>query len=325
MKDDMNTIGIVIVTYNSEGVIGACLDAVLKHPRVHVVVVDNHSSDGTVKEVRRRPAARLIMNPDNRGFAGANNQGFAALSDPVILMLNPDAVVLDGLEAMATAIQMQGIAAVGGKLVDVAGVVQKGFCVRRFPKVITLVFELLGINRMLPGNPVNRRYRCLDIDLDQDQDVEQPAGAFFLVRRSVWQQVGGLDEGFYPLWFEDVDFAKQILHAGYRIRYVAEGIARHEGGHSALALQWEWRQLYWYANLLRFCSRWFGRLGVVVVSGAVLAGSLLRTVVGLLMLRSLKPIGVYGKVVGLVCRCLTAGRTGKLSVSPVKPTGTTAV
>jgi N-acetylglucosaminyl-diphospho-decaprenol L-rhamnosyltransferase len=320
----MNTIGIVIVTYNSESVIGECLDAVLKHPRVHVVVVDNSSSDGTIAEVRKRTEARLIANAGNRGFAAANNQGFAALSDPLILMLNPDATLLDGLEAMATAIQVQGVGAVGGKLVDVRGAVQKGFCVRRFPQALTLVFELLGINRMLPGNPMNRRYRCLDLDLDQEQDVEQPAGAFFLVKRSVWEQVGGLDEGFYPLWFEDVDFTKQILHAGYRIRYVPEGIARHEGGHSALALQWEWRQLYWYANLLRFCSRWFGRPGLVAVSGAVLVGSLLRSVAGMLMLRSLKPIGVYGKVVALVCRCVAAAKTGRLSVSPVKPTGTTA-
>ena len=67
---------------------------------------------------------------------------------------------------------------------------------------------------MWPGNPVNRRWRCHDLDLSVAQDVEQPAGACLLVRGSVWQELGGLDERFHPLWFEDVDFCQRLKQRG---------------------------------------------------------------------------------------------------------------
>jgi GT2 family glycosyltransferase len=87
----MSDIGIIIVTYNSAGEIGACLDAALASG-AETVVVDNASQDGTIAEVARR-GVRLIANSENRGFAGAVNQGFAALNSPYVLLLNPDAVI----------------------------------------------------------------------------------------------------------------------------------------------------------------------------------------------------------------------------------------
>lgn len=320
----MTEIGIVIVTYNSARVIGACLDRCLAQDNVQVVVVDNASSDDTVAEVRKRPAVRLIANDTNLGFAAANNQGVASLSTPVVLLLNPDAWIEGGLAAMAAALDAPRVGAATGRLSGADGDFQQGFCVRRLPEPRVLVYELLGINRLFPNNRVNRRYRYLDFDPTLEQDVEQPAGAFLMVRRPVWEQLRGLDERFQPIWFEDVDFAARLKEAGFRIRYVPEGKATHEGGHSALALGWECRQVYWYANLLRYCSRWYSRLELVPVSGAVLVGSLVRTVAGICTLRNLKPVRVYVRVVGLVCRVLYRGRTGSLTVSPAKPTGLAA-
>ena len=72
---------------------------------------------------------------------------------------------------------------------------------------LTLAFEVLGLNRLFPYNPLNRRYRCRDLDLSQPQEAEQPPGAFLMVRREVWQRLGGFDTQLPPLWFEDVDFA----------------------------------------------------------------------------------------------------------------------
>src|SRR5579864_8956538 len=97
----MSDIGIVIVTYNSGAEIGACLDAALTS-NAEILVVDNGSHDGTVAEIARR-GVRLIANPNNRGFAAAVNQGFAALRCPYILVLNPDAVLLRGLDKMREA------------------------------------------------------------------------------------------------------------------------------------------------------------------------------------------------------------------------------
>ena len=97
----MPGIGIIIVTYNSAAVIGSCLEAALASG-AEVVVVDNASADGTVAEVARR-GARVIANPSNRGFAAAVNQGFAVLNCPYILLLNPDAILNTGLEALRAA------------------------------------------------------------------------------------------------------------------------------------------------------------------------------------------------------------------------------
>src|SRR4051794_37853037 len=121
----MRDIGVVIVTYNSGAVIGACLDAVLP-TGAEIVVVDNASTDNTRAEVERREV-RLIPNSMNRGFAGAINQGFAVLRQTHVLMLNPDAVLLSGLDRLREACDLPGSAGAGGKLVDVRGSAQVGF------------------------------------------------------------------------------------------------------------------------------------------------------------------------------------------------------
>src|ERR1700732_61514 len=108
----MSDIGIIIVTYNSESVIGACLDAALQSG-AQIVVVDNGSSDRTAREIARRPV-RLIANSANLGFAGAVNQGFAMLDCPYIVLLNPDAVLVSSLEPLREACNLPGSAGAGG-------------------------------------------------------------------------------------------------------------------------------------------------------------------------------------------------------------------
>ena len=112
----MSDIGIVIVTYNSQSEIGPCLDAALA-TGADVVVVDNGSRDGTLAEVASR-GVPLVANPNNRGFAAAVNQGFTALHSPYVLLLNPDAVILRGLDAMRQACDLEGAAGAGGCLID---------------------------------------------------------------------------------------------------------------------------------------------------------------------------------------------------------------
>ena len=109
----MTDTGIVIVTYNSGGAIGACLDAALRTGAA-VVVVDNASVDETVAEVKKRPV-RLIPNPTNRGFAAAANQGFIALeARDYVLLLNPDAVLTGTIEPLRNACAQSGEPALSG-------------------------------------------------------------------------------------------------------------------------------------------------------------------------------------------------------------------
>ncbi|MBI3472472.1 MAG: glycosyltransferase family 2 protein [Candidatus Solibacter usitatus] len=272
---------IVIVTFNSEGHIGACLDACLAHcaPDETVLVVDNASQDATLEEVRRRGVA-LIANPENRGFAGAVNQGVRASSSDLILLLNPDAVLETGLDPLRRACAQSGVAGAGGKLVDGNRAVQAGFTVRRLPTATALLFEVLGINRLWPGNPVNWHYRCCDLDLEKPGRVEQPAGALLMFRREVWQEIGGFDETFFPLWFEDVDFCRRASDRGYSWSYIPSVVARHAGGHSLVKISLEQRQLYWYGSLLRYSSKHFRPWSHWVVCFGILVGSVARMVAG---------------------------------------------
>lgn len=310
----MSEIGIVIVTYNSQAEIGGSLDAALR-TGAEVVVVDNASSDGTIAEIARR-GVRLIANPANRGFAAAVNQGFAVLRCPYVLLLNPDAAIERGLDRLREACDLPGAAAAGGRLLDANGHPQIGFMVRRLPTPGALIAESLLLNRIWPGSPVNRRYRALDLDYSVRQTVEQPAGALLMVRRAVWDELGGLDEGFHPLWFEDVDFCKRILDRGYLLYYVPEAVAKHTGGHSIPNLTLEMRRFYWYRSLLRYSARHFRPWAFRAVCLAVVAGSVVRVIAESFANWSLQPLAAYGKVVRLAGRCLIDGRGGPVLSGP---------
>lgn len=299
----MRGVGIVIVTYQSGDEIGACLDAATR-TGAEIVVVDNASSDHTCEEVRRR-GVRLIANQTNRGFAAAANQGVAALATPLILLLNPDAVIEKGLERLAEACELPGVAGAGGALVGAGGSLQTGFMVRRFPTAAALAFEALLLNRIWPRNPANWHYRCLGLDYSAAQYVEQPAGAFLMFRRDIWNALGGMDESYYPLWFEDVDFCRRAVDRGYRLRFVPEAVAKHTGGHSIPRIAVENRPLYWYGSLLRYVARHMGLGARGVVCLSVVMGSAVRMAGAVALSRSLKPIAVYGKVMALAARHLT--------------------
>jgi hypothetical protein len=304
MSRQKSPVSIVIVTYQSREVIGACLERALDAAE-EVIVVDNHSQDGTIEEVKRFAGVRLLANPDNRGFAGAVNQGVAASSQPFILLLNPDAVLRSGVDGLVAAASRPGAAAAGGQLCDGNGEFQLGFAVRRLPSAWSLAFECLGLNRVLPWNPVNRRFRQLDFDPTRPQQVEQPPGAFFLFRRDVFAALGGFDERFHPLWFEDVDFCKRLKMKGLAIWYEPAAKALHAGGHSVRKLSWDRRAEYWYASLLEYSAKHFTRPEVIFVAAAVAGGAVIRSAMGIVAVRNLKPVAIYGKVIRLACRYLS--------------------
>ena len=274
-------------------------------PSLTPVVVDNASSDDTIERVRTRTGLRLIANRDNRGFAGAVNQGAGEAGQAeYLLLLNPDACLVTPLDNLIEATQRHGLAA--GKLLGEDGRAQTGFTLRRLPTPATLVFELLGLNRMWPGNPVNRRYRYLDRDLDQPGPVEQPAGAFLLARRDVWERLGGLDERFHPVWFEDVDFCRRAADAGYRIEYVPSVTALHAGGHSVGQVPRPYRAMYWCDSLLKYAVKHFRPLAFRGVCAAVIVSAVPRMILGMMQERSLAPVAMYFKILKLASRRLVS-------------------
>lgn len=306
-------LGAVLVAYNSADHIENCLDSCLHFAsslQAGIVVIDNASTDETVSKSRARTGVLTVENRENRGFAAAVNQGLELLAGAdAVLVLNPDIILLDDPVRLADELRDPEVAAAGGRLLDADGRAQSGFQVRRFPTAATLVFENLGLNRIWPGNPLNRRYRCLDLDPARSGDVEQPAGACLLVRRAAWAAVGGLDERFFPVWFEDVDFLKRLRDAGWRARYVAGFTARHTGAHSVGSIEWGQRQLYWCGSLLKYAAIHCSTFGLWTVGGSILMGWVPRAATGMFRRRSLQCLTEYEKLFRLVSAYLRAGRS----------------
>jgi GT2 family glycosyltransferase len=311
-------LGVLIVTCNSARHIAACLEACRAQapPASEILVVDNASRDDTLRAVSQFSGVYCIPNRDNRGFAGAVNQGIAALDCDLVLLLNPDVRLQSPLAPMLEAFGDPALGACGGRLTGTAGEPQRGFVLRRFPTPVALCFECLGLNRLWPSNPVNRSYRCLDVDLDQPSEAEQPAGALLMLRREAWSALGGFDEGYWPLWFEDVDFLLRLRRAGYRTLYVPQVEGVHQGGHSLDALEWTSRQLYWYGSLLRYAELNFAAGGRWGVAAAVCCGAGLRAVIQSVRRISPRPLAVCGRLVPLVVRSLMRGRMRRTTTRP---------
>lgn len=311
----------LVITHNSEQCLGACLRACLRYREefpAGIFVIDNASTDSTCTVAQAAGAVQLIRNSANCGFAGAVNQGFRALAGAdAVLVLNPDVEILSPPSLLARVLEEDPrIGAAGGLLVSPDGAPQLGFAIRRLPGAAALAFEALGLHRLWPSNPVNRRYRALDLPLEVRAENVQPAGACLLVRREAWAQIGGFDEEFHPVWFEDVDFVRRLLDAGWRTLYWPEFRALHSGGHSVLRLEWGQRQLYWYRSLLRYVSRHLQTPGRVSVCLSVIAGVLPRVVTGIFATRSAGPLRVYGRLVRLAALAAVGSAAAARSPRP---------
>lgn len=292
-------LGVVIVSHQSAACLRSCLDACLHYayPSEGIVVVDNASKDESVHVASGVPGVTVLPNPGNPGFAAGVNQGFRRLpSAELVLVLNPDAILRSDITPLVRCFDDPLTAIAAGALCDQGGQPQSGFTLRRFPSVAALTLENLAINRVWPENSVNRRWRCLDLDLSRSQYVEQPAGAFLLIRKEAWRAVGGFDERFRPVWFEDVDFCLRVMESGFRICYEPLAIAVHEGGHSVRSVEWGERQLYWNENLLRYSRLHFGAPGQVVIALSVAAGGAIRGIWEALRRGSPGPLHVAGLI-----------------------------
>lgn len=198
-------IAAVVVTYRSLETVEPCLRRLLDADGVGAVrVVDNGSDDGTLALVQRlaarEPRLKFIANPDNPGFAVACNQGARACDAPWIAFVNPDCLVEhDTLVRLRDACRALGPALVGCELLDDDGRPDPA-ARRRDP----------DFARMLAGGGS-------DLSVASDgapvQCVDAISGALMLLPRTLFDAVGGLDEG-YRLHAEDLDFCRRVRLAG---------------------------------------------------------------------------------------------------------------
>ncbi|GGI05300.1 glycosyltransferase family 2 protein [Egicoccus halophilus] len=212
-------VSVIVLTFHSRRTIDACLDALA--PQVaevggELVVADNGSTDGTVEHVRGRGDARVLAFGENLGFAGGCNRAVAATASPVVVLVNPDAVLAPGgLARLVAAVRSRPrIGLLGARAVHADGRYDER-CVLGLPNLSGAVAfaTLLDV-------PLRRRVPTLvghgPVELAAGAGVRRvPAvsGAVLAVRREAWEQLGGFDEAFF-LYGEDVDLAARAARHG---------------------------------------------------------------------------------------------------------------
>lgn len=228
----MPRLSIIIVTFNSQGDIDACLRSLMDgiHIDREIVVVDNASTDGTAAHIRERwPGVRLVGLGANLGFARANNIGIQQTFGELVLLLNPDTVVRPGaIDGLVAALERDPqTAVVGPRIVDDAGHAELSFGPMVSPaadlrqKILTR-----GATGGLPivRSVVERMTR-------RTRYVDWVTGACLLARRADLEAVGLLDERFF-LYMEDVDLCVALRAGGRRVLFVADVEITHRRGAS---------------------------------------------------------------------------------------------
>lgn len=273
-------LSIVIVTWNSERWIERCLrslPAACQGLSYEVVIYDNASSDGTLALL---PAggARVMRSNENLGFAAGTNQAVAQSKGRYAFLLNPDCDLDPGALTLLSRFLDENpqVAAAVPLLVGESGGSQRAFQLRRLPTLRALAAEALLVDKMLPRNPATAHYRYQDLDLSQPRRVEQPAAAAMLIRREVFDAIGGFDEQFSPAWFEDVDFCRRLAEAKKDVFVVPAARARHVGGASLENMPYTRFIDLWYRNMWRYAHKWFPAGKAEALRWAIIAGMVLR-------------------------------------------------
>ena len=276
-------LSILIVTWNSERWIERCLRSIppaCEGLTYEVLVHDNASRDVTVELISD---ARIIRGQSNIGFAAGINVALGQAAGRYVFLLNPDCqlgeraltLLLEFLDAHPEA------AAAAPLLMADNGDSQRDFQLRRLPTLSTLATEVLMLDKLFPGNSTTARHRYRDLDLGQPRQIEQPAGAALLLRRSVVDDVGPLDEQFAPAWFEDVDYCRRLAARSHAVWVVPAAHVRHFGGasleHMALA---DFARI-WYRNMWLYARKWLGARKAEALRWMIIAGMALRIVAGL--------------------------------------------
>jgi N-acetylglucosaminyl-diphospho-decaprenol L-rhamnosyltransferase len=278
---------IVIVDYNSGNLVHDCLLSMASHlPRSavldRVVVVDNASH--TVSDYQEESAdlpLHIIRNPRNRGFAAACNQGAADSVADYLLFLNPDTrLIANSLDAPIRFMEIPNnlsVGIVGIQLLDDEGRLTK--TCSYYPRLSHFVNKALGLDRLVPGRFVTGFMS--DWDHTTNRRVDVVMGAFYLVRRSLFESLGGFDERFF-VYFEEGEFALRARLEGYETYYLAEAQAYHCGCGSSekvkaqrLLFSWQSRIRYGYkhygwiaATLLLFVTLFLEPVSRLVVNVA---------------------------------------------------------
>lgn len=232
----MTKLSVVIVNYNVKHFIEQCLFSVLKASEniaCEVFVVDNNSVDGSVTLIQEKfPQVNLIVNKTNTGFSVANNQALKIAKGEYVLLLNPDTVVQEDTFSKILAFMdvHPEAGGLGVKMLDGQG----NFAPeskRGLPTPEVAFYKMFGFARFFPKSKRFGKYHLSYLSENELSEIDVMSGAFMLIRKTVLDKIGFLDETFF-MYGEDIDLSYRIKKAGYKNYYFPDTQIIHYKGES---------------------------------------------------------------------------------------------
>lgn len=255
-------LSIVIVNFNVAYYLEQCLKSVekaIEGIESEVFVVDNDSVDGSCQMVQTLfPWVQLIENETNLGFSKANNQAIKIAKGQYILLLNPDTVVEKDcfIKIVDFMNKHPNVGGLGVKMIDGNGIFLPE-SKRGFPSPKVAFFKMLGLSKLFPKSKLFNWYHLGHLNTDDINEVEVLSGAFMLVRKSVIDNVGMLDETYF-MYGEDIDLSYRIIEAGYKNIYFPKTTIIHYKGKSTQKGSLNYVVLF-YSAMKIFAKKFFSK------------------------------------------------------------------
>lgn len=265
---DYMDVSVIIVSWKVRDLLRNCLQSIYKETKnlnFEVFVVDNNSGDGTSEMVLNEfSQVRLITNQKNLGFAKANNSAIKKSLGSTILLLNPDVKITDNAikKSFDFLKSRNDIGIVGCKILNNDGSIQKS--VRKFPDLVSHVIILLKLHNFINNFRSIKKYYMLDFPGNKTRQVDQVMGAFYMIRRELIDQIGLLDGHFF-VWYEEVDYCKRAIQAGWKTFFYAETFIKHSKGQSFSRLKPMSKQFILNRSMLYYFYKHHSKFDYLVI------------------------------------------------------------
>jgi len=244
-------LSIIIVNYNVKEFLQNLLHSIEKASSKilkEIIIIDNASDDGSVEVIKDKfPTIKLIVNKTNVGFGSANNQGLTIAKGKYILFINPDCIVSeDTFDNMISFFESHPECGLAGcKILNSDGTLQLA-CRRSFPGPWTSFTKVTGLSNLFPASRIFARYNLTYLDENKTYEVDAVSGSFMMIRKEVYDKVGGFDEQFF-MYGEDLDLCYRIQKAGFKVFYVHTTQVIHYKGESTKRSNLDETKLFYHA------------------------------------------------------------------------------
>ncbi len=225
---------IVIVNWRTPLLLRRCLQSISNDEQAasfEIWVVDNASGDESLAILANEfPYVKVLANNNNAGFSKACNQVIPQAKGDYVLLLNPDTIVVENaVSKLASFLDIhEQCGAVGPKILNDDGTLQLA-CRRAFPSPAAAFFRLTYLSKLFPKHPLIAKYNMTYADSQQDMEVDALSGSCMMVRKTVIDKIGLLDENIF-MFGEDIDWCWRIKEAGWQVYYFPEAVIYHSHG-----------------------------------------------------------------------------------------------